>query len=60
MGIPWSPYSSDFGDPVVIIGIKCKMSEYKVAKSGGESISLKEIENGRSREKLRATTLGER
>ena len=36
--------------------IKCKMSEYKVAKSGRESISLKEIENGRSREKLRAAT----
>ena len=26
------------------------MSEYKVEKSGGESISLKEIENGSSRE----------
>ena len=33
--------------------IKCKwVSIYKVAKSGRESISLKEIENGRSREKL--------
>jgi len=73
MGIPGSPYSRDFGDPVVIIGIpfsrrlavrygstltvrvqfsrrvKRKMSKYKVAKSGGESISLYEIENGRSR-----------
>ena len=74
MGIPGSPYSRDFGDPVVIIVIpfsrrlavrygstltvrvqfsrrvKRKMSKYKVAKSGGESISLYEIENGRSRE----------
>jgi len=29
------------------------MSKYKVAKSGGESISLKEIENGRLRGKSR-------
>jgi len=32
------------------------MSEYKVEKSGGESMSLKEIENGRSREESRAAT----
>ena len=36
--------------------LKRKMSEYKVAKSGGESISLYEIENGRSREKSRTAT----
>jgi len=68
-----SPYSRDFGDPIVIIGtpfagdwrtltvatgsvLKCKMSEYKVAKSGEESISLNESENGRSRENSRAAT----
>ena len=36
--------------------VKCKMSEYEVEKSGGESISLYEIENGRSREKSRTAT----
>jgi len=72
MGIPGSPFSRDFGDPVVIIGIpfsrrlavrvqfsrrvKCKTSKYKVAKSSGESISLHEIENGRSTEKSRTAT----
>ena len=40
--------------------VKRKMSKYKVAKSGGESISLYEIENGRSREKSRAATWGVR
>jgi len=83
MGIPESPYSRDFGDPVVIIGIpfsrrlavrygstltvrvqfsrrvKYKMSKYKVAKSGGERISLYEIQNGRSiREKSRTASGG--
>jgi len=54
IGIPFSRYGSTLTVRVLFSRrVKRKMSKYKVAKSGGESISLYEIENGRSREKSR-------
>ena len=54
-----TPFASDYRSTLTVATgsvVKCKMSDYKVEKSGEESISLKEIENGRSREESRAAT----